>query len=209
MYVYLTPHFKEHFVRRAPYEQVQTSPGRDTEEHGGGPPGPPPTPERNRADFGCGELHQRQHQTEGKPGQDLGCVCGYSCEGKNNLLLVDLFVQWMAGAQRQTDFMLYKTVTRRNRRRRRGFGNFHSHSFPSTDRGRLCLRRRLKYALAVATLRFLPCADLQAMLSEPIDLAKPTRIFIKQGVLTKLGRRFATPVWIWICLGVKYPRRTQ
>eukprot|EP00903_Cladosiphon_okamuranus_P017118 g15771.t1 len=32
--------------------------------------------------------------------------------------------------------------------------------------------------------------DLQAMLSEPIDLAKPTRIFIRSGVLTKLGRRY-------------------
>lgn len=28
------------------------------------------------------------------------------------------------------------------------------------------------------------------MLSEPIDLAKPTRIFIRSGVLTKLGRRY-------------------
>ncbi|CAN0090644.1 unnamed protein product [Discosporangium mesarthrocarpum] len=32
--------------------------------------------------------------------------------------------------------------------------------------------------------------DLQAMLSEVQDLATPTRIFIKSGVLTKLGRRY-------------------
>ncbi|CBJ29090.1 pleckstrin homology (PH) domain-containing protein [Ectocarpus siliculosus] len=32
--------------------------------------------------------------------------------------------------------------------------------------------------------------DLQAMLSEPLDLAKPTRIFLRSGILTKLGRRY-------------------
>ena len=68
-------HFQSHFVHRVRYEQIQTPFGRDTEEHRGGPPGPSPTPKRHRADFGCGELHQRQHQAERKPGQDLGCVC--------------------------------------------------------------------------------------------------------------------------------------
>lgn len=48
-----------------------------------------------------------------------------------------------------------------------------------------------------------PCVDLQAMLSEPIDLAKATRIFIRSGVLTKLGRRCGSHPACFFCISCR------
>lgn len=64
-------------------------------------------------------------------------------------------------------------------------------------------------SLVVSWLSRLPVeADLQAMLTEPIDLATPTRIFIRSGVLTKLGRRFVCgnmgSTWINVFLFVAW-----